>query len=199
MSNQTTPNSSIGANASGNAAGAAQSGTTGSVVENLLKEFDSQSGSQPAPQTTATPDPVYEFAKAEMQAKQATAYENDVKAAVAHLKVSDETKDLPDRLALGFLHALANEDAEFAQAWQNRQARPGAWKDALNKAQREWLEEVKKLPTSKVRTEVEAAAAAVLGQTNTPSDFRAKSPDELRKMSLRELQAYGNSMPRRKG
>jgi hypothetical protein len=203
MTTQTQqPNKSIAANAGTMGAGAAASGTAGNgVVESLLQEFDAQSGSQPAPQPTLSPElaPVIEFAKAEMQSKAAAKYDSDVKEAVSFLKQADDTKDLPDRLALGFLHALANEDKEFADAWQNRQERPGAWKDALNKANASWQEEVKKLPTSRVRTEVERAAAAVHGQTNTPARAGQKSVQELARMSLRELDEYGNQLDAGRG
>jgi hypothetical protein len=204
MTTQTQqPNKSIAANAGTMGAGAAASGTAGNgVVESLLQEFDAQSGSQPAPQPTLSPElaPVIEFAKAEMQSKAAARYDADVKEAVSFLKQADEAKDLPDRVALGFLHALANENEEFAKAWKDRADRPGAWKDALTKAGQEWQEEVvKKLPTSRVRTEVERAAAAVHGQTNTPARAGQKSVQELARMSLRELDDYGNQLDAGRG
>ena len=185
------PNSVAAANAGSNGTGAAAPGTTGSTVERLLAEFDQQSGSQQQPQPPAS-DPVREFAIAEMQARAAAALEKDVKEAVAFLRQPDETKDLPERLALGFLHALGQESPEFQAAWQQRQERPGAWKDALTKAQQEWIAEVKKIPTSRVRTEVEAAAAAVHGQTSTPSVSGKMPPiSELQKMSIRQLNELG--------
>ena len=189
MNDTSKPNSTTAANAGGNASGAGVAATAGTTVENLLKEFDSQSGSQPAPQPLS-PElaSIAEFAKAEMHTRAAAALDKDIKEAVGFLKQPDETKDLPDRLALGFLHALANENKEFADAWQNRSERPGTWKDALGKAQKEWIEEAKKLPTSKVRTEVEAAAAAVHGQTSTPSRSNGLTVAEMEKMNLNQLE-----------
>lgn len=196
------PNSAAAPNAGPNGTGAASPGTAGaSVVERLLQEYDTtNSGSNPQPKQTEDLQPIVEFARAEMQARAAASIEKDVKEAVAFLKQPDETKDLPDRLALGFLHALSQEDKEFSDAWANRHERPGAWRDALTKAQKEWTEEVKKIPASRVRSDVEAAAAAVQGQSHSPAPTGKLPPvSDLKKMSVSQLWELGAAQAAARG
>lgn len=185
MTTQVNTDQKTQPNAGANGAGAGVSGGS-ATVQSLLAEFDGQSGSQPQPAPNPTKQilekisPVIEFASQEMEAKQQAAFEKDVAEAVSYLK-GDDLKDVPDELTEGFLHRHAVKgDPAFMEAWNNRHRAPETYKEKLAEARKGFRALYKKLPGETVRSDVEAARAAVQGQTHALSpNADIPSPTEM--------------------
>ena len=131
------------------------------ALQELLKEFK----------------PVAAFARGKMLEETRAGVQKDVDEAISALLEADETKGVPKRLVKGFLVDLYNEDQEFKAAFDNRTKNKSAWKGALAKAKDDLVEQVKTLPQNKVRSDVEAARAAVAGSKTNPSRESASDPD----------------------
>ena len=103
---------------------------------------------------------------------------------------ADELKDLPEKMKRGFLEAHAQETMEFKTAFENRAKDPKAWETAREAARDSFTEMVSELPGSKVRTDVEAALAAVDVTTDKPASDEGPSPVKKMKMSDYEWRQY---------
>lgn len=168
-------------------------GSAGTDLDGLLNEFES-----PKPVTQPRPDisvlkaikPVIDYVDTEMKTKAKTALDEDIKKAVSFVKEDESVKALPDKIVRGFLEGHAAEDPSFAQAFQNRQADPNTWQAKLADARKAFSEEVKGLPGNMVKSDVEAARAAVAGSRSEPVGDKQPSAVELSRMSQREFDNY---------
>jgi len=109
--------------------------------------------------------PVVDFVKKQEAKDAQTEFDTDVKDIMDYFSEVDELKVLPDKLRRGFLEAHAQESPDFKTAFENRAKNPKAWETARESARDAFTELVAELPSSKVRTDVEAAQAAVDGTT----------------------------------
>lgn len=166
-----------------------------SDFDRLLAEFStSQAEPAPAASPPVSPTdlvPVIEFAKAELTARAKAAVDNDIKAAVDFLTEPEELKGLPSRFVRGYAEAYAIENPDFGRAFNERQSNPTRFKAHLAKAREALLDDFKKLPGNMVRTDIEAAKAAVSGQSNQPAaDGDMPSPEEMFNMPEHEFRAF---------
>lgn len=119
--------------------------------------------------------------------KQQDRFDTDVKDIMDYFSEVDELKVLPDKLRRGFLEAHAQESPDFKTAFENRAKNPKAWETARELARDAFTELVAELPSSKVRTDVEAAKAAVDGTTeDKPASDDGPSP--VQKMGMSDFE-----------
>jgi len=173
-------------------------------LESLLKEYEGGTETpvttEPKSETKPEPTPnadISNFAKAvkpvvdyvnEVKAeKQQERFDADLKGIMTFFSEADELKELPDKLKRGFLEAHAQEDPDFKTAFENRAKNPKAWETVKETARDAFVELVSDLPNSKVRTDVEAALAAVDG-TSEDKPASEEGPSPVKKMAMSDYE-----------
>lgn len=187
--NANQPNGNAAPNAAEPKAAEAKPG-----LNQLLQQFETSA----APKATAIDvlkafQPTIEWVDQQRIAQQTQAVQNDVSSSVKSVKESLKLGDeFPDDLVRGYLYDHANQDKDFAAAWDNRSESPDAWKSQLGKATESFKSIVGKLPGNSVRTDLEAATAAVRNVSTAPqpAPSEAEYVRQLRRMSDRELEAH---------
>lgn len=171
----------------------AETGSAGADLDGLLKEFETPNPGTASPRADMSVlkaiKPVIDYVDTEMKTKAKSALDEDIKKAVGFVKEDESAKALPDKLVRGFLEGHAVEDESFARAFQNRQADPSTWQAKLADARKALAEEIKSLPGNMVKSDVEAARAAVAGRSEPVGDT-APSAIELASMSQRDFDDY---------
>lgn len=167
----------------------AEGSSAGTDLDHLLAEYEA-----PTPAPKPQPDlsklqPVIDYAAQELTNKANERVQTDVKSAVEFVKEAEGGADIPDKLARGFLEAKASDDPSFKKAFENRQNDPNAWQSALSGAQSEFAEEIKGLPSNNIKSDAEAARAAVAGDVEPQGDSDELSPKEMAKMSDQDFDA----------
>lgn len=183
--------------------------TTGKTdtLETLLKEYEKEpkpdGHKKPAPDLTALLKeftPVIEFAKGEKQRRAMEETLAEVDKALLYLLEADETKGASKRLIRGFLNDYWNENPEFQEIYNNRKKNPDLWTQSLDKARKALIDDLRTLPQSKIRTDIEAAKATVAGlksakdkdegpQLPSNSEMMAMSDQEFRKLKAKLVAA----------
>jgi hypothetical protein len=176
----------------GTAAAQQQTGTGNpGTVDPHLAEWDRNARTQaPVPAELL---PVIQFAQGQMVEKVKAEVEKEVETAVNAIAGQEEFKDVPKRVSRGWLEAWAMETPSFKAAYNERKVNPKGWQAALQEAAQGFAEDVKGFASKggNLRSDVEAAKAAVRGASNTqPPPQKAKSAAELRRMSDREFKQY---------
>lgn len=170
--------------------------TPGTGADPLLAEFDSATT-----KPTAIPQellPVIRFAETKMHQEVKAEIDKEVDSAIGHLTGQEEFKDVPKRLARGFLEAYAQETPEFKKAYNERKANPKGWQSALEAAGQSWQEDMKGWGGQTVRSDVEAAKASVRGTSSAPPPpQRQKSTAEMNKMSDHDFAEYKRELAAR--
>ena len=135
--------------------------------------------------------PAVDFVNEIKAEKQQERFDADVKDVLEFFSEADELKEMPEKLKKGFLEAHAQETPDFKKAFENRAKNPKAWETARETARDAFTELVSELPGSKVRTDVEAALAAVDGKTeDKPASEEGPSPVKKMAMSDYEWRQY---------
>lgn len=176
--------------ANGGSPSRAETNSAGTDLDGLLNEFEAPNpGSQPRAETTVLKAirPVIEFAETEMRTRAKTALDSDIKSAVSFVQEDAAAKAIPPKIVRGFLEGYAADDVSFAAAFQNRQKDPDAWQKQLGKAKGAFLEEIKGLPGNTVKSDVEAARAAIAGRAEPAGETNLPSPPDMMNMSEREF------------
>ena len=88
-------------------------------------------------------------------------------------------KDFPKRWMKGYLEVYAQENQSFVNAFADRNSNPQNWRAELAKAKEAFPEALKELPGNKVRSDVEAAKAAVSGTSTEPPDDDDDGPSAI--------------------
>lgn len=180
-------------------------------LDSLLSEFETGNQAKPQPDKSEPakpqPDlartshsdlartlrgmkPLIDYVQDEMDHKADETVKKEVGEAISFLKEANELKEVKDIVVRGLMEALASEDKEFATAFKERQSNPNAWKQALSKG-RDWVvEQIKDLPGSQVRNDLEAAQAAVAGQVDETPDESGPSVAEKIVMTSSEWRKY---------
>lgn len=162
----------------------------GTGADPLLAEFDQATTKteQPVPSYLL---PVVKFAETQMVEKVKAEIDGEVKSAIGVLKGQEEFKDVPDRVARGYLESYAQETPEFKKAYTERKSNPKGWQSALETAGKSWQEDMKGWGGQTVRSDVEAAKASVRGTSSAPPPpQRLKSTPEMNKMSDHDFAEY---------
>ncbi len=135
--------------------------------------------------------PVVDFVK-KQEAKEAQAeFDTGLKDIMTFFSEEEKLKEFPDELKRGFLETRAQDDPDFKTAFENRAKNPKAWETARETARVALTELVSGLPGSTVRTDVEAAKAAVDGTTDDkPASEEGPSPVKKMAMSDYEWRQY---------
>jgi hypothetical protein len=182
--------------AEGTQAGSSEAQQGESALDQLLSEWEKQGSAdteatKPSGVSGATAlkalKPVVDFAQQQMTEKQTEGVTKDIDAAVEFISEPDELKGLKSSTAIGLLEAYAREDPSFTEAFNSRKQSPQEWKAGLEKA-RDWVKTtVAELRgtegSTSTRSDVEAAKAAVQGQTNQAADDEQPDPTAMFKMS----------------
>lgn len=123
-------------------------------------------------------EPALNFVAAQAAKTESEDLTKDLNAALDFMLEPDEYKDFPKRWMRSFLEGYSTESDSFSNAFENRHANPDTWRSELAKAREAFPEWAKELPGSKVRSDVEAAKAAVSGTSNERADPAEKSEQE---------------------
>lgn len=189
------PESPTNSNSAQTGAQAAQSGDT--ALDQLLADWQKQGNSTNADpsQSQSTVSgatvleslkPVVEFAQNELTNKSAERIQSDMDAAVTFLNEDDSLKGLKGNMAMGMLEAYAREDPTFAKSFEQRGESPLQWREHLEKA-RDWVKETitdfSGASQESVRDDLEAAKAAVQGQTNR-ADNTSEGPSAVEMFNM---------------
>lgn len=161
-------------------------------LNELVKEFNDD---PPKPQPdlaklTKAIEPLARYVEDDRRTKAAEREQETVKSSIQFLKEDDALKEMDDDLVEGYLHTLYSKDEKFRSAYDKRGDNPDAWNAALEDARPKLAEKVKDLPGNKVRSDVEAATAAVRGASAEAPDDSVKSAKELHRMSDVEFRRY---------
>ena len=169
-------------------------------LESLINEYESSTNTSKAPDPTPNADlakfakavkPAVDFVKKQEAKEEKAEFDTDVKDMVGFFGKAEGLKGIPDKLMMGFLEAHAAEDADFKTAFDDRAKNPKAWEAARETARDALVELVSELPGSKVRTDIEAAKAAVDGTTeDKPASDDGPSPVKKMSMSDYEWRQY---------
>ena len=157
---------------------------TDKTLDQLLADWSESSSANPDSAGTVVGrvlkkvEPVIDFARNAAAKEENEQVEKDLKAALDFMTEPEEFKDFPEFWMKGYLEAHSAEDPSFADAFNKRGDNPDAWKAALSKAREKLSERASELPGSKVRSDVEAAKAAVSGTSTEPAKPDQKSEQE---------------------
>ena len=171
--------------------------TEAADLESLINEYEETAGTADTAPANAdlakfakAVQPAVDFAN-KQEAKEAQAeFDTGVKDMVGFFGEAEGLKGISDKLMRGFIEAHAVGDADFKTAFENRAKNPKAWETAQETARDAIAGMVSDLPGSKVRTDVEAAYAAVDGTTDTPVKVEGPSPVQKFRMTDQEWRAY---------
>ena len=131
--------------------------------------------------------PVVDYVKEVKAEKQQDRFDTDVKDIMDYFSEVDELKVIPEKLRRGFLESHAQDAPDFKTAFENRAKNPKAWETARESARDAFTELVAELPSSTVRTDVEAAHAAVDG-TSEDKPASEEGPSPVKKMAMSDYE-----------
>jgi hypothetical protein len=160
-------------------------------LDELLGEFNEPQTPERAKPQGDELSRVVEFVD-DMAAKESQREFNEaVGTAVESIKKDEAAAKYPDRMIRGHLNALADENPQFRDAFQNRTKNPNAWKKSLEWAGKEFHKDISSLPDDQITSDLEAAQASVRGISNEAPDApKRKTSAELTSMGDAEFQAY---------
>ena len=170
----------------GDGANASETSTVGTdkTLDSLLDEWGNSSSASPdktgdvVGRVIKEVKPVIDFARTEAARRANEQDEKDLKSALEFMAEPDEFKEFPEFWMKSYLEGYSADNPAFVDAFAKRGENPEIWKAALNEAREKFGERIKELPGSKVRSDVEAAKAAVSGTSNEPLDELEKSEQE---------------------
>ncbi|RJR37220.1 MAG: hypothetical protein C4576_23015 [Desulfobacteraceae bacterium] len=159
-------------------AGGTPSSSQGSDFDKLLNEFEQRKQPQP-PEIPETIKPLVDWAASKRFEEEKETFEKDVSAAVGFMKEADSLKSLDEFLVRGALNVFAMENKEFDEAFKNRRQNPAAWNEARAKARETIAKRLtKESQGSDVRSDIEAATAAVRNSHSAPRNTSEASAEE---------------------
>lgn len=175
-------------------------GAATSDVDRLLSEFETGKTQLKTELPTIRPildaiKPLATFAQRKMQEEVSTAAKKSVADAVNAVK-SDDLKEVPDRVVRGYLQDRYVEDPNFRTAYDKQGENPQGWQEQLTKAREAFAEDMKFASAKSVRSDVEAAKAAVKGAGKTQDAKPEDDTDALFAMSGREFATYKEKLAR---
>ena len=179
-------------------AGAKPSGASDpakSDVDRLLSEFDQGTTAAKTETSSIKPlleafKPIASYAQRKMTEETTAAIKKSVADAVSAVKSSEGLKDTPDRVVRGYLQDRYAEDAVFRTAYEEQGKNPAAWQDQLGKAAVALAEDIKMISSNNVRSDVEAAQAAVKGAGKPQETKEEDNPESLFAMSDSQFRAF---------
>lgn len=186
-----------------NTDGSAKPGAEGSTQDQseltrAIAEYEKADGSQSIVKALKTLEPVVDYVKDERQSKAKTRFDSIIKEATDHLLAGDDleafkkTAKNPERVARGYLEALAREDTEFekvANQYFDGDNQKG-WQAKLDAAKTAFSEEFGALKEIKVKDDAEAARLAVAGQTTEKPPEEGPSVSKMFAMSDQEWDTF---------
>ena len=134
--------------------------------------------------------PLVDFADSEMKSKAATAEKKVADEAVALIKSDDALKEVNDEFVHDHLIGKYNRDTEFRAAYDNLGDNPTGWTKALEDAKSGLVEKISALPGSTIRSDMEAAQAAVAGSSPEVAPEAETSAVDMASMSDQEFAKY---------
>lgn len=166
-------------------------GESASDLETLIREFR---GGEPkdTPSAGILKDlaPVIDYARQELGRQSKEKIDKTIDDTISFITSIDGSKGWPKRLVRGFLEAYAIESPEFKKAFDERDENAAGWNAALEKARTVFLEDLKGVPGSSVRSDVEAATAAVRGTSAQGTQSPEISATSLFAMSDVDFEAF---------
>ncbi len=166
-----------------------------SDVDRLLSEFEEGKAAPKTDYPNIKPlieaiKPLATYTTRKMQEETAAAGKKSVADAVSAVKSVDELKEIPDRVVRGYLQDRYVEDVEFRAAYDKQGENPQAWQAQLAKAREAFAEDIKVVAAKGVRSDVEAAKAAVKGAGKSQDTNQEESVDALFAMSDAQFRAF---------
>lgn len=164
-----------------------------SDVDKLVAEFETgkKDGYASVKPLVDVIKPLANYVQAKQIEEQNNESNRSVAEAVSTVKSSEELKDISDNLVRGYLIDYSNRDETFRKAYENRTSSPAAWQESLIKARTDFTEEIKSASTKNIRSDIEAARAAVT--TGVTSEAAVVAHD-LFKMSDAAFRDYKRSL-----
>lgn len=164
-------------------------------LDGLLNEFNEEATPKPGQPDVAGLvkglEPLVRYVEEDKREKQAAQQQEVVDQAISFLKEEDALKEVDEEILHGSLLARYNKDEAFRSAHDNRGTDANAWSKALEGARKSLVEKVSSLPGNTVRSDVEAATAAVRGSSEQQSsDDEGLSTEDLNKMSDAEFERH---------
>ena len=160
---------------------------TGKSLDSLLAEWGESSSAEPEKDVVGRVlkkvEPALDFVRTEQERREIESLQGDLDSALNFMLEPDEYKEFPKRWMRGYLEGYSTENQDFSKAFAERREHPEKWKSELARAREQFPEWLKELPMSKVRTDVEAAKAAVKGS----STERVEEPDKSEQEQAAEL------------
>jgi len=175
----------------GNNPGAQTPGASPSELENLVQEFgDGSPDATPSAGILKDLRPVIDYARQELDRQSREKLDKTVDDTISFITSIDASKGWPKRLVRGFLEAYAIESPAFKKAFDEREQNTAGWNSALETARAAFIEDLKGVPGSSIRSDLEAATAAVRGTSNQPASTEAISAASLFAKSDREFEDF---------
>lgn len=169
-----------------------------SELSRLIAEYEGADDGKAVAKALKSIEPVVDYVKEDQRTKAKDRFDNMIKQATDHLlegddlKVFKETAKNPERLARGYLEALAREDRDFENAANDffKGENEKGWKTHLDAAKTAFVEEFGALKDMKAKDDVEAARLAVQGQTDSPPPDEGPSVAKMFSMSDQEWEDH---------
>jgi hypothetical protein len=169
-----------------------------SELSRLISEYEGADDGKAVVKTLKSLEPVVEYVKEDRDQKTRDRFDGMIKEATAHLLEGDDlevfkkTAKNPERLARGYLEALAREDKDFESAANDYFSGKGekGWKAHLDSAKAAFTEEFGALKDMKAKDDAEAARLAVQGQTSEPPPDEGPSVAKMFSMSDAEWEDH---------
>ena len=178
------------------AQGQADESGSKSALSDLINEYESQkdSGKQVLDALKAV-EPAVKYVEKREALDNKERLDGMINTAIDKVLESDDLKDfkdrIPRRLVHGFLGARTESDKEFSDVMRRHYAEGDetAFNAQIEKARTDFVTDLKGLVGKSDRDDIEAAKAAVSGQTSTPPPEKSDlpAPEDMFEMSGQEF------------
>ena len=186
-------------------AGAAENNSADADLDSLMSEWNQTDEPPKATAPQPSPDvgkllnslkPVVQYAESSMLKEQQQEQEEFINGAVSFIKEGEGLAEMDGDIVEGYLYSRYNKSADFKAAYDSRGTNPDAWNKALEDARTDFAGRTGK---TDVRSDIEAAKAAVSGSSDAaPSDDRPSVKD-LNTMSDHDFEAYKRELAANSG
>ena len=185
--------------------GAADSNSADAEWDSIVSEWNQADEPPKAAAPQPSPDvgkilnrltPVVQYAESSMLKEQQKEQEDFINGAVSFIKEGEGLAGMDGEIVEGFLISRYNKSADFKNAYENRGSNPDAWNKALEEVRTDFAGRTGK---TDVRSDIEAAHAAVSGSSDAAPSDDGPSVRDLNKMSDRDFEAYKRELAANSG
>lgn len=183
--------------------GAADSNSADADLDSLMNEWNQTDA--PPPAAAPQPDvgkllnslkPVVQYAESSMLKEQQQEQEEFINGAVSFIKEGEGLAGMDGDIVEGYLYSRYNKSADFKTAYDSRGSNPDGWNKALEEARTDFAGRTGK---TDVRSDIEAAKAAVRGSSDAAPSDEGPSAKDLNTMSDTAFAAYKRELAAKSG